>query len=179
MEMRPWYHTKQFILLDWFWAYQPNILLLHYPDGWYLDWDFWVSVYLDENATFTAHAAVNLTWLTLSASAIDFAPSAPSSLSYRLRILIVCIFWWKYKLRIIWDNWSHLIDFERVSQIFCSFGIYTITSEVKIRKCLSIMFHVMKSHWMIAFFSLDCWSELLPDTSRVQHLICCHIDRDC
>ena len=114
-----------FISPGWLSALQPEIELLHHLSRCRLDLVFEVSIEIHENGDIQSEKNnVHLTWLTLSASARDRAPSASISLSFRSSV------WSVY-----WDSWewwhteweeqrsSHLVDSQRFSQRSSSFSI--------------------------------------------------------
>ena len=68
-------------------ALQPEIEFLHHVSGCSLDLVFEVSIEIHENGDIhSENNNVHLTWLTLSASAKDRAPSAPIPFSYRFSV---------------------------------------------------------------------------------------------
>ena len=68
-------------------ALQPKIELLQHLSGWSVDAVFEVSIEIHENGYIhSENNNVHLTWLTLSASARDRAPSAPITLCSRCSV---------------------------------------------------------------------------------------------
>ena len=107
-------------------------------------WSVWNENMHEKHARISEYS-IDQTWLVLRASAKLFPPSALNLLLRRLRVCRVWIEWWPAWHDIRRFSSFYLIDFDRISQITCSFVTELVVLEIEALKCLNTMRTVMRS----------------------------------
>ena len=86
---------------------------------------------------------------------------------------------WEERRRAGWaDCSSHLIDLERLRQVFRSFIPYAVASKIEIGECLNRMVEIVTRYKSRPFISLDSLWEHRPEISLLQCPSRCSIDSD-
>ena len=156
--------SRLLISPGWSWAHRPVISLLQHLSGCLPK--IQSGECLDEEMQRCSGVwwkqIVDRTWLILSASASDLAPSAPIWLSPKIQSG-ECLEEEMQRCGCVMeaDCWSHLVDLERIGQWSRSFSTYLVASKIQSGECLE---EEMQRCGCV--MEADCWSHLV-DLERI------------
>jgi hypothetical protein len=152
---------------------ESDVVPLHHRYCSRQDWEWWVSILIDNGVYAVDQKTSCLTVLLCSGWASCCAPSASILFPPRSSLVSVYINRYWYICNRSEDKMSYCVVVQYLSQMLCSFSTNIVRGKIESDECLywSIMVYMQSIRRQVVL--LCCCAVLEPDVVLLQHRYCC------